>query len=188
MEHLAGTESLSLCEELENQLKDASNRLSATSRQLQHDQILMYGPKNPITKVPRSQVHLHLIRYKVVRAGSEGHTVVQTEDGCSFSFGWNKHGQLGTGSIKNEVELSPVQYLIPDNWYETLRESLRQSGEAMSARRSERQPKGRRRFIRTTMLLPLCHVYLFILYVIPCLYIRSLSVMLSRIPFHVLRQ
>nr|GEV52343.1 hypothetical protein [Tanacetum cinerariifolium] len=36
------------------------------------------------------------------------------------------------------------------------------------------------------MLLPLCHVYLFIFYVIPCLYIRSLSVMLSRISFHVL--
>ncbi|GJX72896.1 putative PIF1 DNA helicase/replication protein A1-like protein [Tanacetum coccineum] len=50
----------------------------------------------------------------VVKAGSGGHTVVQTEDGCSFSFGWNKHGQLGTGSIKNEVELSPVQCLITD--------------------------------------------------------------------------
>nr|GEV00163.1 hypothetical protein [Tanacetum cinerariifolium] len=36
------------------------------------------------------------------------------------------------------------------------------------------------------MLLPLCHVYLFIFYVIPCLYIRSLSVMISRISFHVL--
>nr|GFD51850.1 hypothetical protein [Tanacetum cinerariifolium] len=31
------------------------------------------------------------------------------------------------------------------NWYGTPRESLRESGEAMSARRSERQPKGRRR-------------------------------------------
>ncbi|GKG30589.1 protein RCC2, partial [Tanacetum coccineum] len=41
--------------------------------------------------------------YKVVKAGSKGHTVVQTEDGCSFSFGWNRHGQLGTGSIKNGV-------------------------------------------------------------------------------------
>ncbi|GKB09881.1 protein RCC2, partial [Tanacetum coccineum] len=53
--------------------------------------------------------------YKVVKAGSGGgHTVVQTEDGISFSFGWNKHGQLGTGSIKNEVELSPIQCLITD--------------------------------------------------------------------------
>nr|GEW43255.1 protein RCC2 homolog [Tanacetum cinerariifolium] len=43
-----------------------------------------------------------------------GHTVVQTEDGISFSFGWNKHGELGTGSIKNEFELSPVQCLITD--------------------------------------------------------------------------
>nr|GFA98240.1 hypothetical protein [Tanacetum cinerariifolium] len=41
-------------------------------------------------------------------------------------------------------------------------------------------------FLRTTTLLSLCHVYSFIFYVIPCLYIRSLSVMLSRISFHVL--
>nr|GEZ08709.1 hypothetical protein [Tanacetum cinerariifolium] len=45
--------------------------------------------------------------YKVVKAGSGGHIVVQTEDGYSFSFGRNKHGQL-------EVELSPVQSLITD--------------------------------------------------------------------------
>lgn len=24
-----------------------------------------------------------------------------TEDGYSFAFGWNKHGQLGSGSAKN---------------------------------------------------------------------------------------
>nr|GFA56792.1 zinc finger, CCHC-type, retrotransposon Gag domain protein [Tanacetum cinerariifolium] len=35
-------------------------------------------------------------------------------------------------------------------------------------------------------LLPLCHVYLLFYYVISCLYIRSLSVMLTRISFHVL--
>nr|GFB18742.1 hypothetical protein [Tanacetum cinerariifolium]GFB51196.1 hypothetical protein [Tanacetum cinerariifolium] len=40
--------------------------------------------------------------------------------------------------------------------------------------------------LRTTILLPLCHVYLFIFYVIPFFYIRSLSVMLNSIPFHVL--
>ncbi|CAI9281604.1 unnamed protein product [Lactuca saligna] len=56
-----------------------------------------------------------LSKYKVVKAGSgSGHTVVQTEDGLSFSFGWNKHGQLGTGSTKNEFELSPVRCLITD--------------------------------------------------------------------------
>nr|GEW67782.1 hypothetical protein [Tanacetum cinerariifolium] len=38
--------------------------------------------------------------------------------------------------------------LTVQNWYGTPRESLRESGEAMSARRSERQPKGRCRFIR----------------------------------------
>ena len=27
--------------------------------------------------------------------------MVVTEDGLSFAFGWNKHGQLGSGSVKN---------------------------------------------------------------------------------------
>lgn len=27
--------------------------------------------------------------------------MVVTDDGNSFAFGWNKHGQLGTGSTKN---------------------------------------------------------------------------------------
>lgn len=27
--------------------------------------------------------------------------MVVTEEGLSFAFGWNKHGQLGSGSIKN---------------------------------------------------------------------------------------
>ncbi|KAL4584210.1 hypothetical protein LXL04_008802 [Taraxacum kok-saghyz] len=56
-----------------------------------------------------------LSKHKVVKAGSGGgHTVVQTEDGLSFSFGWNKHGQLGTGSTKTEFELSPVRCLLTD--------------------------------------------------------------------------
>ncbi|XP_020245263.1 protein RCC2 isoform X2 [Asparagus officinalis] len=54
-----------------------------------------------------------LSKYKVVRAGAgRNHTVIVTEDGDSFSFGMNKHGQLGTGSIKNEVEPSPVPCLV----------------------------------------------------------------------------
>lgn len=41
-------------------------------------------------------------RYKIVRAGSgRNHTVVVTEDGQSLAFGWNKHGQLGSGSVRN---------------------------------------------------------------------------------------
>lgn len=39
---------------------------------------------------------------KVIRAGAgRCHTVVVTEDGLSLAFGWNKHGQLGSGSVKN---------------------------------------------------------------------------------------
>jgi alpha-tubulin suppressor-like RCC1 family protein len=41
-------------------------------------------------------------RYKVVKAGvGRNHTVVVTDDGKSFSFGHNKNGQLGTGSLRN---------------------------------------------------------------------------------------
>lgn len=37
----------------------------------------------------------------MVRAGAgRSHSVVVTEDGLSFAFGWNKHGQLGSGSLK----------------------------------------------------------------------------------------
>ncbi|KAF6136147.1 hypothetical protein GIB67_030195 [Kingdonia uniflora] len=56
-----------------------------------------------------------LSKYNIVRAGAgRAHTVVVTEDGNSFSFGWNKHGQLGSGSVKGEIELSPVRCLVSD--------------------------------------------------------------------------
>ncbi|CAK9178445.1 unnamed protein product [Ilex paraguariensis] len=56
-----------------------------------------------------------LSKYNIIRAGSgKSHTVVVTEDGLSMSFGWNKHGQLGTGSTKNELELSPVRCLVSE--------------------------------------------------------------------------
>ncbi|KAI3733244.1 hypothetical protein L1987_64464 [Smallanthus sonchifolius] len=56
-----------------------------------------------------------LASYKIVKAGSgKAHTVVATEDGLSLSFGWNKHGQLGTGSVKNEIELYPVRCLVSE--------------------------------------------------------------------------
>ncbi|KAI7743893.1 hypothetical protein M8C21_029895 [Ambrosia artemisiifolia] len=48
-----------------------------------------------------------------VRSG-KSHTVVVTDDGLSLSFGWNKHGQLGTGSAKTEVESDPVRCLVSD--------------------------------------------------------------------------
>lgn len=43
-------------------------------------------------------------RHMVVKAGAgRNHTVVVTEDGLSLGFGWNKHGQLGSGSLKEGV-------------------------------------------------------------------------------------
>lgn len=56
-----------------------------------------------------------LSKYNVVKAGAgKNHTVVVTEDGNSLSFGWNKHGQLGSGSVKNEIESSPVRCLVSE--------------------------------------------------------------------------
>ncbi|XP_043714035.1 protein RCC2 homolog [Telopea speciosissima] len=63
----------------------------------------------------RPTVVSDLLKHKIIRAGAgRGHVVVVTEDGNSFSFGWNKHGQLGSGSVKNEFELSPVRCLVSD--------------------------------------------------------------------------
>lgn len=46
-------------------------------------------------------VDISLGRYKIVQAGTgKSHTVVITDDGNSLAFGWNKHGQLGSGSTK----------------------------------------------------------------------------------------
>ncbi|KAJ3690581.1 hypothetical protein LUZ61_019745 [Rhynchospora tenuis] len=56
-----------------------------------------------------------LSKYKVVSASvGRNHTVVVTDEGKSFSFGNNKHGQLGTGSARNEIEASPVLCLVSD--------------------------------------------------------------------------
>ncbi|KAJ6399569.1 hypothetical protein OIU77_020178 [Salix suchowensis] len=56
-----------------------------------------------------------VIRYKLIRAGAgRSHSVVVTEDGLSLAFGWNKHGQLGSGSTRNEIESSPVRCLVSD--------------------------------------------------------------------------
>nr|GMD94465.1 protein RCC2 homolog [Ipomoea batatas] len=61
------------------------------------------GHGDKITR-DRPTVVSELSRHKIIRAGSgRSHTVVVTNEGQSFSFGWNKHGQLGTGSVKNEL-------------------------------------------------------------------------------------
>ncbi|KAK4429347.1 protein RCC2 [Sesamum alatum] len=63
----------------------------------------------------RPTIVSELSKYKIVKAGAgRSHSVVVTEDGLSFAFGWNKHGQLGSGSVKNEVELSPVRCLVSE--------------------------------------------------------------------------
>lgn len=56
-----------------------------------------------------------LLEHSIVGAGAgRSHTVVVTKDGISFSFGWNKHGQLGSGSLKNEIESSPIRCLVSE--------------------------------------------------------------------------
>uniref|UniRef100_A0A5B6ZHU1 Protein RCC2 n=1 Tax=Davidia involucrata TaxID=16924 RepID=A0A5B6ZHU1_DAVIN len=63
----------------------------------------------------RPTVVSELSKYNIIRAASgRNHTVVVTKDGFSLSFGWNKHGQLGSGSLKNEVESSPVRCLVSE--------------------------------------------------------------------------
>ncbi|KAK6245512.1 hypothetical protein SCA6_008602 [Theobroma cacao] len=61
----------------------------------------------------RPTVVSELSKYKIIKAGGgRSHTVVVTEEGNSLAFGWNKHGQLGSGSTRNELELSPVRCLV----------------------------------------------------------------------------
>ncbi|CAI8600083.1 unnamed protein product [Vicia faba] len=61
-----------------------------------------------------------LSKYKIVQAGTgKSHTVVVTDDGNSLAFGWNKHGQLGSGSTKNEIESSPIRCVVSEVKYAT---------------------------------------------------------------------
>lgn len=63
----------------------------------------------------RPTVVSELSKHKIVSAGAgRSHTVVVTEEGQSFAFGWNKHGQLGSGSLRNEIESSPVRCQVSD--------------------------------------------------------------------------
>ncbi|KAG0624075.1 hypothetical protein M758_3G222100 [Ceratodon purpureus] len=56
-----------------------------------------------------------LARHKVVKASlGRQHTIVITAEGQSLGFGFNKHGQLGSGSCKEEFEKSPVKCLVTD--------------------------------------------------------------------------
>lgn len=56
-----------------------------------------------------------LSKHKIVSAATgRNHTVVITDEGKSFSFGFNKHGQLGTGSTRNEIEAFPVASLASE--------------------------------------------------------------------------
>ncbi|XP_016451521.2 uncharacterized protein LOC107776184 isoform X1 [Nicotiana tabacum] len=72
------------------------------------------GHGDKITR-DRPTVVSELSKHKIIRAAAgRSHTVVVTEDGQSFAFGWNKHGQLGTGSAKNEIESSPVQCAVSE--------------------------------------------------------------------------
>ncbi|XP_050208577.1 uncharacterized protein LOC126657950 isoform X2 [Mercurialis annua] len=63
----------------------------------------------------RPTIVSELSKFKIISAAAgRSHTVVVTEDSQSLAFGWNKHGQLGTGFAKNETEASPVHCLVND--------------------------------------------------------------------------
>ncbi|XP_071682809.1 uncharacterized protein [Lolium perenne] len=56
-----------------------------------------------------------LSKYNITSASvGRNHTVVVTDDGKSFAFGDNKHGQLGTGSLRKETVVSPVPCLVTE--------------------------------------------------------------------------
>ncbi|CAL5418414.1 unnamed protein product [Camellia sinensis] len=74
--------------------------------QLGHGDIMQRDMPAVVSKLSQHTV--------VGAAAGRSHTVLVTKDGLSFSFGWNKHGQLGTGSSKNEVESSPVHCLVSE--------------------------------------------------------------------------
>ncbi|KAF3653448.1 putative protein IQ-DOMAIN 32-like [Capsicum annuum] len=60
------------------------------------------GHGDKITR-DRPTVVSELSKFKIVKAAAgRSHTVVVTDDGQSFAFGWNKHGQLGIGHAKND--------------------------------------------------------------------------------------
>ncbi|KAM3341704.1 protein RCC2 [Capsicum galapagoense] len=72
------------------------------------------GHGDKITR-DRPTVVSELSKFKIVKAAAgRSHTVVVTDDGQSFAFGWNKHGQLGIGHAKNETELSPVRCAVSE--------------------------------------------------------------------------
>ncbi|KAI4366330.1 hypothetical protein MLD38_022217 [Melastoma candidum] len=63
----------------------------------------------------RPTIISELNKYNIVKAGAgRSHTILVTDDGQSLAFGWNKHGQLGSGSVKNEIEASPVRCLVTE--------------------------------------------------------------------------
>ncbi|KAM0884727.1 hypothetical protein ACQ4PT_030794 [Festuca glaucescens] len=56
-----------------------------------------------------------LSKYNIISASiGRNHTVVVTDDGKSFAFGDNKHGQLGTGSLRKGTEVSPAPCLVTE--------------------------------------------------------------------------
>ncbi|PHT51276.1 Cell differentiation protein RCD1 -like protein [Capsicum baccatum] len=77
---------------------------------LQKDQL---GHGDKITR-DRPTVVSELSKFKIVKAAAgRSHTVVVTDDGQSFAFGWNKHGQLGIGHAKNGKPFCYSRLLFP---------------------------------------------------------------------------
>ncbi|KAE9458607.1 hypothetical protein C3L33_09473, partial [Rhododendron williamsianum] len=84
----------------------SSHCVALDKGQLGHgDRILRDGPS----------LVSELLGHNIIGAGAgRSHTLVVTKDGISLSFGCNKHGQLGSGSLKNVFESSPIRCLVSE--------------------------------------------------------------------------
>ncbi|PHT51270.1 hypothetical protein CQW23_11017 [Capsicum baccatum] len=73
------------------------------------------GHGDKITR-DRPTVVSELSKFKIVKAAAgKSHTVVVTDDGQSFAFGWNKHGQLGIGHAKNAAAGKSHTVVVTDD-------------------------------------------------------------------------
>ncbi|KAJ0035627.1 hypothetical protein Pint_25814 [Pistacia integerrima] len=87
----------------EDEMRHGIIKLTLVNGQLGHEDKIQCDRPTVVSK---------LSKYKITKAGAgRSHIVVVTEDGHSLAFGWTKHGQLGSSSIRNG-EFSFVKFIV----------------------------------------------------------------------------